>query len=79
MSTNRTRFRITFRLERADGFHQTSTRLAETLWLAVSEINDLLSQGAEIINVSKEHWINKELDQQEKDTIKMLTHDRVKL
>jgi len=44
----------------------------------VQEINVLFERGAEILGVEKERWTSEALDRQEKDTITMLTHGRVK-
>lgn len=75
----RIRYRISFRLEDEGGFHQLGTRTSGTLWGVVQEINDLHKQGAEIMGVKKERWSSEGLNRQEKDTIEMLTHGRVKL
>jgi hypothetical protein len=79
VSDARVRYRISFRMEDESGFHQLGSRTSGTLWGAVQEINDLLGQGAQIIGVKKERWQRMDLDRQEKDTISMLTHGRVKL
>jgi len=79
MPSERIRYRITFRSEDESGFHQSGTRASGTLWGVVQEINELLGDGAEIISVKKERWSSERLNQQEKDTIEMLTHGRVKL
>lgn len=55
------------------------TKTSGTLWGAVQEINELLEKGAKITVVKKELWSSGELDQQEKDTIELLTRGRVKL
>lgn len=79
MTSARIRYRITFRSEDESGFHQSGTRASGTLWGVVQEINDLLASGAEIVSIKKECWSSERLSQQEKDTIEMLTHGRVKL
>lgn len=79
MARDRVRYRLTFRIETDTGFHQSATRTAETLWELVQEMNNVLADGAEILAVDKECWTRAPLDTQEKDTIEMLTHGRVKL
>lgn len=78
MRTDQVRYRVRFRIETEDGFHQTSTKTAGTLWGLVQEINNLFEQDAQILGVEKECWAIKPLNSQERDTIEMLTHGRVK-
>jgi len=79
VSKGRIRYRVTYRIEDESGTtHQSATKSAGTLWGIVQEINVLFERGAEILGVEKERWTSEALDRQEKDTITMLTHGRVK-
>lgn len=79
MGKDRVRYRVAFRIETEGGLHQSATRTAGTLWGLVQEINSLSERGADILSVEKECWTSELLDRQEKDTIAMLTHGRVKV
>jgi len=79
MGKERIRYRIGYAFEDERGGHRAGTKSAGTLWGAVTEINALLEQGATITYVEKERWSSSELSRQEKDTIEMLTHGRIKL
>lgn len=76
---DRVRYRIGYRFEDELGAHRMGTRSAATLWGAVTHINALFEQGAQITYVEKERWSEEKLNRQERDTIEMLTHGRVKL
>ena len=79
MGKGRIRYRIGYRFEDEVGMHRSGTKSAGTLWGAVTEINALFELGAQITYVEKERWSEEPLDRQERDTIEMLTHGRVKL
>lgn len=79
MGKDRVRYRIGYRFEDESGTHRSGSKTAGTLWGAVTEINALFEQGAQITYVEKETWSTRPLNLQERDTIEMLTHGRVKL